>query len=118
MVELRETVQEITIPKYAEVEQAAPRKPPLFAQRPDDALLSDGVPSEWLPDVRQVNEDTVRYLADHLPSEAAEALWTVFDLTGKSFMDAQRGRNNKRVFVTTFAFVNHRSMVHAHSPAL
>ena len=33
-----------------------------------------GVPSEWLEDVRNANEDTILELADHLPAEAAEAL--------------------------------------------
>jgi superfamily I DNA/RNA helicase len=32
------------------------------------------VPLEWLNDVRQATEDTLLALADHLPSEAAEAL--------------------------------------------
>ena len=78
-VEVRETVQEIVIPKYVEVEQppvtkvAAP-KPPLFAGISDDGLLGYGVPAEWLADVRLANEDTLLELADHLPSEAAEAL--------------------------------------------
>src|SRR6266540_355978 len=40
----------------------------------DEALLSYGVPAEWLADVRQATEDTLLPLADHLPSEAAEAL--------------------------------------------
>src|ERR1700722_16426687 len=78
-VEVRETVQEIVIPKYREVEQppvtkvAAP-KPPLFAGVSEDELLGYGVPAEWLADVRRANEDTLLELADHLPSEAAEAL--------------------------------------------
>lgn len=71
LVEIRETVQEIVIPKYIEVEQP---KPLLFAKRSDDELLGYGVPVEWLSDVRQVNEDTLLALADHLPREAAEAL--------------------------------------------
>ncbi|MBW1790143.1 MAG: ATP-dependent helicase, partial [Deltaproteobacteria bacterium] len=73
-VEIRETVREIVIPKYIEVEQTAPSKPPLFSDIPEDNLLSYGVPAEWLDDVRAVNEDGVLDLADHLPSEAAEAL--------------------------------------------
>jgi mRNA-degrading endonuclease RelE of RelBE toxin-antitoxin system len=73
-VEVRETVQEITIPKYVEVAQPAPPKPPLFASIPEDELLGYGVPAEWLADVRRANEDTLLELADHLPSEAAEAL--------------------------------------------
>lgn len=74
MVEIRETVQEITIPKYVEVQQPAPVKPALFANVAEDVLLSYGVPAEWVGDVRQANEDTLLDLADHLPGEAAEAL--------------------------------------------
>ncbi len=73
-VEVRETVQEITIPKYVEVVQPAIPKPPLFTSIPEDELLGYGVPAEWLADVRRANEDTLLELADHLPSEAAEAL--------------------------------------------
>ena len=73
-VEVRETVQEITIPKYVEVVQPALPKPTLFAHLSDDELLVYGVPSEWLADVRRANEDTLLELVDHLPSEAAEAL--------------------------------------------
>ncbi len=78
-VEVRETVQEITIPRYVEVAQPsvarlAPPKPPLFAGISEDELLGYGVPAEWLGDVRRANEDTLLELADHLPSEAAEAL--------------------------------------------
>jgi superfamily I DNA/RNA helicase len=74
LVEIRETVREITIPKYVEVEQAAPPKAPLFAGIPDEQLLGYGVPVEWLDDVRKATEATVLELADHLPAEAAEAL--------------------------------------------
>jgi superfamily I DNA/RNA helicase len=78
-VEVRETVLEITIPKYVEVVQpsvarVAPPKPPLFTGISEDELLGYGVPAEWLADVRRANEDTLLELADHLPSEAAEAL--------------------------------------------
>lgn len=74
LVEIRETVQEITIPKYVEVERAAPAKPRLFDHVAEETLLSYGVPMEWLPDVRQADEDSLLELADHLPGEAAEAL--------------------------------------------
>jgi superfamily I DNA/RNA helicase/mRNA-degrading endonuclease RelE of RelBE toxin-antitoxin system len=74
LVELRETVQDIVIPRYVEVEQAAPPKPPLFANVPEQELLSYGVPPEWMADVRNANEDTVLEVAGHLPAEAAEAL--------------------------------------------
>src|SRR4051812_43944829 len=68
-VEIRETVQQIVIPEYV----AAP-EPPLFLNVSDDELLGYGVPSEWLPDVRKATQDSLFGIADHLPSEAAEAL--------------------------------------------
>jgi hypothetical protein len=74
LVEIRERVEEV--PVYAEA-PAAPvveTKPPLFAHQPDDVLLSYGVPEDWLGAVRQVDEDGLFTLADHLPQEAAEAL--------------------------------------------
>lgn len=74
LVEVRETVQEIVVPKYVEVEQLAPPKPLLFADVSEDVLLSFGVPTEWLEEVRRANEDSVLELATHLPAEAAEAL--------------------------------------------
>lgn len=73
-VEVRERVQDIFIPRYVEVEQPAPPKPLLFADTPEDDLLGYGVPPEWVSAVREVNEDTLLDLADHLPAEAAEAL--------------------------------------------
>lgn len=74
LVEMRETIKEITIPRYVEPEEPALPKSLLFADVRDEDLLSYGVPAEWLDDVRKANEDTVLELADHLPSEAAEAL--------------------------------------------
>jgi mRNA-degrading endonuclease RelE of RelBE toxin-antitoxin system len=74
LVEIRERVEEVTVPKYVEVEQAVASKPLLFAHVSDDDLLGYGVPPEWLKDVRQANEDSFLKLADHLPSEAGEAL--------------------------------------------
>lgn len=74
LVEVRETVQEIIIPAYVETQHPAPPKPRLFTGVSDDHLLNYGVPPEWLNDVRQATEDTLLALADHLPSEAAEAL--------------------------------------------
>jgi mRNA-degrading endonuclease RelE of RelBE toxin-antitoxin system len=74
LVEIRETVKEITVPIYVEAIQAGSDKPPLFLGVAEDQLLDYGVPPEWLADVRQANEDTLLELADHLPQEAAEAL--------------------------------------------
>lgn len=74
LVEVRETVKEILIPKYVEVEEPAPPRPLLFADVPEGELLSYGVPADWMGYVREATEDTVLELVDHLPSEAAEAL--------------------------------------------
>jgi mRNA-degrading endonuclease RelE of RelBE toxin-antitoxin system len=74
LVEVRETVQEITIPRYVEVVQPAPPKPPLFSHVAEETLLAYGVPRDWLADVKRADEDSLLLLADHLPAEAAEAL--------------------------------------------
>lgn len=84
LVEVRETVKEITAPKYVEAVPSvasvpvspSPVKPlaPLFMHLGDDELLGYGVPTEWLRDVRQATEESLLALADHLPAEVAEAL--------------------------------------------
>jgi mRNA-degrading endonuclease RelE of RelBE toxin-antitoxin system len=74
LVEIRETVHEIVIPKYVEVPKSSPAKKPLFTTISDDELLGYGVPAEWVKDVRQATDDTLLALTDHLPGEAAEAL--------------------------------------------
>ena len=73
-VEIRETIQEILVPTYVEVSKPAAVKPPLFEGMSDDDILTYGVPPEWLPDVRQVDEDSLLLLVERLPGEAAEAL--------------------------------------------
>lgn len=74
LVEIRETVREIVVPRYVEEERPAPSKPRLFAHHADAEILAFGVPPDWLSDVRGATEDTILDLADHLPPEAAEAL--------------------------------------------
>jgi superfamily I DNA/RNA helicase/mRNA-degrading endonuclease RelE of RelBE toxin-antitoxin system len=79
LVEIRETVKEVFIPVYVQtelplVQEALVEEPSLFANVPDDELLSYGVPTEWLGDVKKATEDTLLVLADHLPAEASEAL--------------------------------------------
>ena len=74
LVEIRESVREIEIPKYVEVEQAAPPKPKLFESISTEQLLIYGVPEEWLDDVHNATEDTLFSLSEHLPVEAGEAL--------------------------------------------
>ena len=74
LVEIRETVQEVLIPTYITAEPSQIIKPALFEHVTDEELLGYGVPPEWLDDVRKADEDSLLQLADHLPSEAAEAL--------------------------------------------
>lgn len=74
LVEIREMVQQITIPKYVLEEQVDLDRETLFSKISDDILLSYGVPTEWLGYVREATEDTLLELASHLPNEAGEAL--------------------------------------------
>jgi len=74
LVEIRESVREIVVPKYVDEEVPAPLKPALFDRFSDDELLEFGVPTDWLADARMATEDTIFDLSDHLPREAAEAL--------------------------------------------
>lgn len=85
MVEIRERVQEVTIPVYTVEAQPSQRVPtpkpfpakpkkPVLAHVGKDVLLSYGVPEEWLADVQQATEDTLFDVAANLPAEAAEAL--------------------------------------------
>ena len=72
LVEIRETVREIVVPRYVDA-PAAPAKP-LFADLHEWVLLTYGVPPEWIAEVRTATEDTLFDIAEHLPQEAAEAL--------------------------------------------
>ncbi len=77
LVEIRERVEDIVVPRAAPAAPIAAAKPALFAELPDHTLLAYGVPPEWLGDVRKATEDTILDVADHLPQEAAEALLTI-----------------------------------------
>ena len=65
LIEIRETVQEIVVPVYVQSELPLPATSArrvaaaklLFQSVPEDALMSYGVPPEWLPDVKQATED-------------------------------------------------------------
>ena len=74
LVEVRETVKEIAIPKYVEAEPVVVSKPLLFDSVDESELLGYGVPEEWLNDVKAANEDTLFEITEHLPQEASEAL--------------------------------------------
>jgi hypothetical protein len=80
-VEVRERVEDIAPPAtfdfvFPEPAKYQPRasQPALFAALDDEALLSIGVPADWLADVRAATEDGFFALASHLPAEASEAL--------------------------------------------
>src|SRR5437773_4592461 len=51
LVEIRETVREIVVPRYVETAFPARPKPALFSSKTDAELLAYGVPVEWLNDV-------------------------------------------------------------------
>jgi hypothetical protein len=82
IVEVRERVEEVAPPAMLDLVAPEPAKgretetvtAALFAALDDDALLSIGVPVDWLADVRAANEDGFFALTRHLPAEAAEAL--------------------------------------------
>lgn len=82
IVEVRELVEEIAppatfdfvFPEPATSKERAAAAPALFSSLDDDALLSIGVPADWLADVRAASEDGFFALTSHLPAEASEAL--------------------------------------------
>src|ERR1700687_495471 len=90
IVEVRERVEDVAPPATFDFVFPEPAKgnanetatPALFSSLDDDALLSIGVPADWLADVRAANEDGFFALAVHLPAEASEALLE-FVATGK-----------------------------------
>jgi hypothetical protein len=80
IVEVRERVEEaepqlarLWVSPSPDVSPAAP-PPPLFARLADEDLLSVGVPQDWLFPVSAATEEGFYELAEHLPSEASEAL--------------------------------------------
>jgi superfamily I DNA/RNA helicase len=73
LVEIRERVQEITVPRYVEEERVVAKRKAL-PNISEGTLLSYGVPEEWLGEVLDASEDELLEIAGHLPAEAAEAL--------------------------------------------
>jgi len=74
LVEIRERVEEVAVPKYLATAAGTPQQSHLFDRFSDQQLMGYGVPEEWLADIRTATEDSLLELADHLPAEAAEAL--------------------------------------------
>jgi mRNA-degrading endonuclease RelE of RelBE toxin-antitoxin system len=68
---VEEVVKRVVVPVFEEEPKSA-RLP--FEGIEDETLLLYGVPPEWLQDVRNATEETLLDVAEHLPSEAAEAL--------------------------------------------
>ncbi len=77
IVELRETVLEIQVPRYVDSPIPSLALPLIFARFSDDDLLTFGVPNDWLEEVRKADADTLLDIGDHLPAEAAEALLAI-----------------------------------------
>jgi hypothetical protein len=81
IVEVRERVEEVAAPGsfdfvFPEPNATSAQHPSqlLFSGLDDNALLSIGVPTDWLADVRAATEERFFTLAEHLPAEASEAL--------------------------------------------
>lgn len=47
---------------------------PFLKHIKDEELLSYGVPTEWIDDIKSATEDSILAIADYLPAEAAEAV--------------------------------------------
>ena len=77
LIEIRERVQEILVPTYVHVEQEAPAKPLLFKDISESDLLNYGIPSDFIEEVQNANEDSFLDLVEYLPEEAAETLFIV-----------------------------------------
>ncbi|WP_170756487.1 3'-5' exonuclease [Ruegeria lacuscaerulensis] len=71
LVEIRERIEDIVVKRF--IEETA-RKPAILSNVDEDTLLSVGVPSDWLEDVKTATEDTILDIAEYLPGEAAEAV--------------------------------------------
>lgn len=79
LVEVRERIEQVAIyepppaPQVSDVPQER-YLPPLFLNLGHEDILSVGVPPEWVGAVHNATESSIFDLADHLPSEAVEAL--------------------------------------------
>jgi hypothetical protein len=74
LVEIRETIQEIRVPRFVEAVPPVVSARRLFDGVSNEDLFGFGVPRDWIDTVRGATEDSILGIADHLPSEAAEAL--------------------------------------------
>jgi hypothetical protein len=73
IVEIREEVE--IVKKYEVETETFPEEPrPAIIEVTDEELLAYGVPKEWLSDVKNATEELILDVADHLPTEAQEAV--------------------------------------------
>jgi mRNA-degrading endonuclease RelE of RelBE toxin-antitoxin system len=73
IVEIRETILEIKMPVYIPaVSEDCNKK--VLANCSEEQLLGYGVPTEWITELKQANENNLLEIIDHLPREAAEAV--------------------------------------------
>jgi hypothetical protein len=76
----------------------------------DDDMLDVGVPRDWLQPVREMVEDELDRLFDHLPAEAAEALYDY--ATGGRLEDHKAMPALKLAFETTASRLSSRALPH------
>ena len=73
IVEIREEVE--IVKKYEVETETSPGAPqPAIIGVTDEELLAYGVPKDWLSDVKNATEELILDVADHLPTEAQEAV--------------------------------------------
>ena len=73
IVEIREEVE--IVKKYEVETETSPGSPqPAIIGVTDEELLAYGVPKDWLSDVKNATEESILDVADHLPTEAQEAV--------------------------------------------
>ena len=74
IVEFRETVPEIAVPRHVQAGPQPTVSIPVFEDAPTETLMRCGVPVDWVDDVRQADEDTLLDILVHLPPDASDAL--------------------------------------------
>ena len=73
IVEIREEVE--IVKKYEVETEISPEETrPAIVGVTDEELLAYGVPKDWLSDVKNATEELILDVADHLPTEAQEAV--------------------------------------------
>lgn len=108
LVVIRETVEEIVVPTYVHKEVVVTPKAvvddgPLFRAISDDELLSYGIPTEWLDDVRKATGETLLALADHLPPRRPKHCWNWRPVAGRGYIRPSQLRRARSIIPTPSA---------------